>query len=97
MAACPHCGLFLDEHHRWRGLWRRRARLAGIAVAGALIGVTLRVLIPSASPEPIGLIVAGLLGRLWSPRSRAPPIQLGRPEVGSKQIQYERDDTRRCA
>ena len=35
-------------------------RATGVGVAGALIGVTIRVLIPSA--EPIDLVLTGLLG-----------------------------------
>ena len=35
-------------------------RATGVGVAGALIGVTIRVLIPSA--EPIDLLLTGLLG-----------------------------------
>jgi len=60
MATCPTYFCYLDEHHRWLGLWRRRARLTRVGVAGALIGVTIRVLIPSA--EPIDLVLTGLLG-----------------------------------
>jgi hypothetical protein len=64
MATCPRCGRFLDEHHRCTGLWRRRARRVGVAVAGALIAVFVPFAFPGYGASPVASVVAALLGAL---------------------------------
>lgn len=61
MATCPSCGGFLDEHHRCVGLWRRRLRIAGVAIAGAILG-PVAVLAVVERPADSLLVVAALLG-----------------------------------
>jgi hypothetical protein len=65
MATCPHCGDFLDEHHRCAGLWPRRARAVGgsaLAMLGGAI-LSLVVLYPiSGNPSGVTVALGGVAG-----------------------------------
>ena len=63
MATCPKCGGDLSGDHRCFGAWRHIARTASAALAGALFGVVL-VLVLADPPSTSLLVVAALLSAL---------------------------------
>jgi hypothetical protein len=61
VATCPHCGGFLDDHHRCFGAWRRMGRWVAMMCVGGLAGLVLAFgLIEHPLPEVI--VIAALLG-----------------------------------
>jgi hypothetical protein len=69
MATCNKCGGYLSDGHRCVGAWRHIAKMMGVALAGALLGVVV-VLVLAERPSNSLLAVAGLLfavlvGALW--------------------------------
>jgi hypothetical protein len=61
MATCPHCGDYLSEGHRCLGKELRMARMAGIALSGALLGAVVVSLLVE-HPPAVLLAATGRCG-----------------------------------